>query len=65
MGCRGYKKPSCISSNFLTDCVKEIMYLTLNFRSKLSFQISKLDLKGVFSKPSGKCIIAPNLCFLS
>ena len=21
--------------------------------------------KGVFSKPSGKCIVAPNLCFLS
>ena len=24
-----------------------------------------LTLKGVFSKPSGKCIVAPNLLFLS
>ena len=26
--------------------------------------VSSFGLKGVFSKPSGKCIVSPNLCFL-
>ena len=27
--------------------------------------VSSFGLKGVFSKPSGKCIVVPNFCFLS
>ena len=27
--------------------------------------ITKFVLKGVYSKPSGKCIVVPNFCFLS
>ena len=39
------------------------------FIGKFSFfsmhKTSFKSYKGVFSKPSGKCIVAPNLCFLS
>ena len=50
----------------------EIRFMTFKSHSEeqpeiCNFQISKtyLHKKGVFSKPSGKCIVAPNLCFLS
>ena len=36
-----------------------------NFKKIWSVQLMSKIVKGVFSKPSGNCIVASNLCFLS
>ena len=36
-----------------------------NFKKMWSVQLMSKIVKGVFSKPSGNCIVASNLCFLT
>ena len=36
-----------------------------NYMRKCGIPNNRIVLKGLSSKPSGKCIVAPNLCFLS
>ena len=42
--------------------IKIFSYIWTHFNDFLTYES---QLKGVFSKPSGNCIVAPNLCFLS